>query len=375
MPPEPVRLLVSAAEASGDLLAADLLRELREIVPFTARGVAGPALRGVGVEPLAAMEDLAAAGLWEVAERLPALRAARRALEADLGAADLLLVTDAPDFHLPLARVARRRGLPVVGYVSPQVWAWRPGRVRTLARSLDRLLCLFPFEPALYAPHGLDARYVGHPVVDRLAAVRVVPEPGVYALLPGSRRHEVERLLPAFRETARRIRGRDPAARFLLGWSPSLPRPQDLGGLEGITVVEGLVEAARRCSAALVASGTATLELAVLGVPMVICYQVHPVTWSVGRLLVHGVRHLGLPNILAGRPIVPEHLQRLDPDRMAADLLAAAGGSQRDDLERVRVLLGPGGCSRRAAEAVAEGFVRPSQGVSCYSRSPWMDVS
>jgi lipid-A-disaccharide synthase len=314
-------------------------------------------MRAAGVEPIARVEDLSVNGLWEVLGKLPAIRAAQGAMrEAMRSAPDLLITVDAPELHLPLARHARGLGIPAVGYVSPQVWAWRPGRARSLARDLDRLLCLFPFEPPLYAAHGLDARFVGHPVVDRLAGQRWRPEADHFALLPGSREHEIERLLPVFLQAAERVRELRPGARFVMGLAPgsdpALVAPARAAGVE---LVEGLVPAASTCAAALVASGTATLELAVLGVPMVVAYRVHPSTYAIGKLLVRGVQHIALPNILAGRAVVPEHIQQLDPALLARDLLAVAEDAALPDrLAAVAASLGHGGAAQRAAQAALE---------------------
>lgn len=319
-------------------------------------------MRAAGVEPIARVEDLSVNGVWEVLGKLPRIRQAQAAMRAMMIPAhthpvpDLLVTVDAPDFHLPLARHARSLGIPAIGYVSPQVWAWRPGRAKGLARDLDRLLCLFPFEPELYTPHGLDARFVGHPVVDRLAGLQRSPLPGRYALLPGSREHELARLLPVFLEVARLVRAQNPAAAFVLGLAdgadPALVAQAQAAGVE---IVQGLVPAALSCQAALVASGTATLELAVLGVPMVVAYRVHPSTYAIGKALVRGIEHIALPNILAGQKIVPEHIQRLDPAALARDLLAVADdqGLVRR-LDRVRARLGGPGAAARAAAAALE---------------------
>lgn len=353
MPPV---LLVSAAEPSGDRLAAALVLALRARGPLVARGIAGPAMRAVGVEPLARTESLGVMGISEIFGRLGAIRRARQVLvEAMEAGADAFVGVDSPDFHLSLARLARARGLPAVGYVSPQIWAWRPGRARKIAASLDRMLCLFSFEPPLYP--GFDARWVGHPVLDRVRRRDPAEvDPDLVGLLPGSRRQELKRLLPVFLATAaslreRRVAAGRPAPRFCLVLPPDLDLPsselpswvaraQDIGGLA-------------RASCALTKSGTVTLELAVMGVPQVVAHRVSPLTYALGRLLVRGVRHIALPNVLAdqaGRPApVPEHLQRLDPARIAADL-DALPTEQPINLDA----LGATGASERAAAAVAE---------------------
>ena len=343
-------------------MAAELLEALGGIRPVRARGVAGPAMRAAGVEPIARVEDLSVNGLWEVLGKLPTIRKAQAAMRgamapaAEHGVPELLLTVDAPDFHLPLARHARSLGIPAIGYVSPQVWAWRPGRARGLARDLDRLLCLFPFEPALYTPHGLDARFVGHPVVDRLAGLQRMPRPGRFALLPGSREHELERLLPVFLQAAQRVRALRPDAHFVLGLAGEAAPERVAAAVDaGVEIVQGLVPAALCCEAALVASGTATLELAVLGVPMVVAYRVHPSTYAMAKALVRGIEHIALPNILAGVAVVPEHIQQLDPDLLARDLLAVAMDPELPArLAAVRHQLGEPGASARAARAMLE---------------------
>ena len=348
-------LLISAAEASGDRLAAALVRALGPGV--RARGIAGPAMRAAGVEPVARVEEVAVMGLAEVLGRLGAIRRARRAMEAAIDAgADALVVVDAPDLHLPLARRARARGIPAIGYVSPQVWAWRPGRVDGIAASLDALLCLFDFEPALYAEaarrHGTRVLWVGHPVVDRLRRRQRV-DPHLWGLLPGSRPQELRRHLRPFLAAAGRLRAARPRACFRLVLPTGTPAPALPPGVEVVRDVEALAEA----RGALTKSGTVTLELARMGVPAVVAHRVHPVTWVLGRLLVRNVRHLAMPNVLADRagrpPPMPEHLQRFTPDDLARALLALP---ERQPVD-LSALGEPGAAGRAAAalRAIVEG--------------------
>lgn len=353
----PPLVLVSAAEPSGDRLGAALVSALRARGPVVVRGVAGPAMRAAGVEPLFEAERLGVMGVAEVFTRLSALRRARQALDAALPGADALVCIDAPDLHLPLARRARARGVPTIGYVAPQVWAWRPGRVATIRSSLDRLLCLFSFEPPLFP--GLDARWVGHPAVDTARPrdpQQVDPE--LFALLPGSRRQELARHLPLFLATAERARARRAAqgrsTRFRLVLPPELGPPPGLP--PWVEAASGL-EAVAHAAAALTKSGTVTLELAVFGVPQLVAHRVHPLTWLLGRLLVRGVQHIALPNILAVRAglraPLPEHIQASNPDKLAHDLLALPS---RQDVPLDA--LGPPGQASRAAAAVAELWER-----------------
>ncbi len=334
------RLVISAAEASGDRLAAELVAALPNRESWELRGVAGPHMRAAGVESLARTEDLSVMGAAEVLGHLGAIRSAQAAIEAAMDeGADGIVLIDAPDLHLPLGRAAKARGIPVIGYVSPQVWAWRPGRTREIANTLDCLLCLFEFEPALYP--DLDVSWVGHPVVDRMPP-RGEVDPDLYALLPGSREQELSRMRPVFLEVAERIREVQPDARFLLIGPP----PEEIPP-EWIIPTPDIADAA--CArGALTKAGTVTLELAVMGVPQVVAHRVHPLTYSLGRLLVRGIRHIAMPNILADRACVPEFVQQLKP-AVLADAVLSLPEQQPVPLEA----LGEPGGSARAATAVA----------------------
>jgi lipid-A-disaccharide synthase len=330
------RLLISAAEPSGDILGASLVESLNQSGPIEAFGLAGPAMRAAGVEPLARMEPMCAMGVVEVVQRLPAIRSTQRALRAGLEQKpDALLVIDAPDLHLPLARYARAKGIPAIGWVSPQVWAWRPGRARTVCDSLDHLLCLFDFEPPLF--DQLDAHWVGHPVIDRCTP-RTSVDPHLIGLTPGSRQTEVERIWPHFVAAATEIRRREPQTRFCVV-SPveSLETPL---WIERGTSVNDL----SRARAVLTKSGTITLELAVMGIPQVVAHRVHPITYGLGRHLVQGIRHIAMPNILAGKEVVPEFIQTLDPVALADAIL---GLPEAQDID-LSALGTPGAINRTA---------------------------
>lgn len=348
-----LRLWVAAAEASGDRLAAELVGALRERGHVEARGLAGPLMREAGVQAVARAEDATALGLVEVAARVPDLLRLGRSLgeEARAFRPDVAVTVDSPGLLLRHARDLRASGVPVAHWVAPQVWAWRPRRAARLADAVDTLMCLLPFEPPWFHRFGVRAVFTGHPGVARSRAAGAPAAP-VVVLAPGSRRAELERLVPPLRAAAERIRARWPEVRFRVPVAPTLGRVDGLPGER----VGSMEEAARGAVAALVASGTATLELAALGVPMVVLYAVHPVTWAAGRWLVRGVRHLALPNVLAGRAVVPEHLQRLDPDALARDVLAlrgADGALQRRELAQiVRGLAGEGAVGRAADEVL-----------------------
>ncbi|MSQ03885.1 MAG: hypothetical protein EXR71_18685 [Myxococcales bacterium] len=336
-----MNLLLSAIEPSADRMGAELLAELsRRGVAVRARGLGGPLLRAQGLVPVAPLAP-AAMGVVEVLRHLRALRRQRSALveAARVERPDLFLCIDAPDFHIPVATALRRRGIRTVGWVSPQLWAWRPGRARAVARAYDELLCLFPFEPALYAGTTLRAVFVGHGAIDRGRPRQV--EAGTVALFPGSRPAEVARLLPPFLAATRGY------ARVLVAEAPGVDLRASLPE-DGRLVVVQAAEAIARCERALSKSGTVTLELALSGVPTVVAHRVHPLTWLVGRLLVRGIRFLALPNILLDREVCREFVQRFTPD----DLSAALGVARAPPAEELRALVGPAGVVTRVADRI-----------------------
>ncbi len=360
-----MRVFVVAGEASGDLHAANLLLALRRLAPtIEASGVGGERLRDAGLECVARSEELSLMGLAEVIRDLPRLwglskRVRRAALERH---PDVAVLVDSPDFNLPLAHALRRAEIPVVIYVSPQLWAWRKGRVRRIRRDVMRVLCILPFEVDFYGRHGVPAEFVGHPLVDELAPVIASPPPcdrGALALLPGSRWHEVEALLPAMLTATPRLRDAG-VTRFRLIAAPGLDVHRIGAMVRGAAVpvevvVEGRHRALAECGAALVASGTATLECALLGVPMVVGYRLHPASYWLARRLVK-VPHVALVNLVAGRRLVAEAVQHdFNPARLLTEakrLFGPEGEAQRAALAEVRERLGPPGASERAARAV-----------------------
>jgi lipid-A-disaccharide synthase len=369
------RILLSCGEPSGDLYGAELLRLLRERVPgIQGFGLGGDRLEAQGLRLLAHVRDLAVVGLLEVISHLRGLRAIFRSVldEVDRERPDVAVLVDYPDFNLRLARELRQRGVPVVYYVSPQVWAWRRRRIRAIRDTVTRMLVIFPFEEKLYREAGVPVTFVGHPLVD---LVRPAPDPGsflqglglepqrpVVALLPGSRPKEVAYNLPPLAAAVQLMRGARPDAQFLLALAPSLePRVVEgpLRGLDVPVVKDQTAAALSAASLALVASGTATVETALIGTPMVVVYRVSALTYALGRWLLQ-VPHFAMVNLIAGRRVVPELEQRdFTPERVAAEalrLLSEPGEAEamRRELLRVRELLGHPGASARAAEAVAE---------------------
>ena len=315
-----------AGEASGDLLASLLLQGLRARWPgLQAGGIGGPALARAGFDAWWPSERLAVRGYVEVLRHYRGIARIREQLAQRLLAAppSVFVGVDAPDFNLGLEERLRRAGIPTVHFVCPSIWAWRGSRVHRIARSAQQVLCLFPFEPELLAPHGIDAPYVGHPLAqvvpmepDRAAAraaLGLPPEARVVALLPGSRRSEIEAIAAPMLQAAQRLQAERPALRFVLPAAPGLrPALQALAarhGPPGLELLDGRShEALAACDLTLVASGTATLEAALFKRPMVIVYRMHPLSWQLMKRMAYQP-WVGLPNILCREFVVPELIQ------------------------------------------------------------------
>jgi lipid-A-disaccharide synthase len=376
-PPGRGPIMLSAGEASGDLHGAVLCRALRELEPGVRLvGMGGAHMAAAGMEVIVDPTGQAAVGTSEALGRIPALYRAYRALvkRLRLERPGALVLIDFPEFNLRLARRARRAGVPVVYFIPPQLWAWRRGRVRQMARRVSRVLAVFPFEPALYEQARVPAEFVGHPLLDVVpldltrdeARRRLGADPGhsLIGLLPGSRREEVERLLPPMLEAAGRLAADDGRRRFVLGLAPTVPREQvqahllRAAGGPAVDLVSGRTyEVMAAADALLIASGTATLEAALLGTPMVVCYRVSRTTEIIARLLAR-VQWIGLPNLVSGRAVVPELIQKdVTGARLAAEasrlldnpVIATA---QRAAFKELRARLGEPGVGRRAARAV-----------------------
>ena len=382
-------VLLAVGDASGDAIAADFVGALRELRP-DARflGLGGVEMEKRGVEIVAHQRDLAVGGIVELAPSLHRIARAWRRMGAALAAArpDLAVLVDSSGFNLPFARRARRAGVPVLYYVSPQVWAWRSGRIRKLARRVDRMAVIFPFEPAVYDGSGIPVEFVGHPLVERLsgrgprdreaarARLDLPAAAKVVALLPGSRRSEVRRCLGLHLEAAEIVHARDPHSHFVLPLAPPIDRAQVEAGVRRMRLPSllrldvldgGSQDALTACDVALCKPGTATLEAALLERPCVVAGRGHPLSAAIVRRLVK-VDYWGMPNLIAGEQIVPEFLQeRADPQAIAEAVLALFAGparaAQLAGLAGVREALGPGGAARRAA-AIAEEMIVARRG-------------
>jgi lipid-A-disaccharide synthase len=364
-------VLISAGEASGDLYASLLVRELRRRWP-EARffGCTGPHLREVGVETVVASESLAVVGLVEVLAHIPRIYGEYRKLLAAVKQRRpvIAILTDSPDFHLRVARRLALLGIPVIYLVAPQVWAWRQGRTRRMRRDLAKLLCIFPFEEAFFREHGVPAAYIGHPLVGRVKpalskseffAKHDLPrDRPLIVLLPGSRRGESFRHMPALTEAAQII-GRGRPAHFLLPASANTGADFFRQVVKGssIQIIDGEAwDAIAHADLALAASGTVTVEAALLGTPMVTFYKVSPVSWLLGKALVR-IPFYCMVNLIAERKIVPELMQdEMTGENLAAEAVRLLDDSSRmrDDLAEVRAKLsGTGGNAiARAADEV-----------------------
>ncbi|MFU8818782.1 MAG: lipid-A-disaccharide synthase [Desulfurivibrio sp.] len=366
-------ILIVAGEASGDMHGANLVKAIkarRPEVRISAMG--GGALAAQGVELVYESSRLAVVGLIEVLSHLGEIRAALAKLRAFLREQrpELLILIDYPDFNLMLAASAKKLGIPVFYYISPQVWAWRQGRVRTIRERVDRMAVILPFEKEFYRARGMEVEFVGHPLLDELAGV-VADQPGkglrdrpgkLIGLLPGSRRREIATMLPIFLAAARRLAAELPTPpRFILPLAPGLDRRELMRhGLDQVADLQIEISSEDRhrtmaaCDAVMAASGTVTLELAILGVPVVAAYKLSSLTYLMGRWLID-LPHATLVNLVAGREVIPELLQyEATPEKISravSTLLEDAG--RREEmlaaLAEVSRKLGGTGASRRAA--------------------------
>ena len=376
--------MMSCGEPSGDLYAAALARELYRLTPGTiVSGFGGERLRAAGARLTDDFSGLSVTGLVEVARLLPKTFATYRRLvaEARTNRPDVFVAIDFPDFNFRLAQAVRRLGVPVVYYISPQLWAWRPGRMKTMKRIADRVLVIFPFEESIYREAGVSATWVGHPLLDELPAPRprsvlreqlgVSGDESLIALLPGSRANEVTQILPTLVEAATLIRTRQPSATFVVARAPHLADRlfQPLAQLGGTParVVEGMTDdVLAAADIALVASGTVTVQAAIHQCPMVVVYRLAPLTYRLGKPFVR-VDTYAMANLVAGRRVVPELIQeRFTAEAVAAEALDILTNKSRaekirTELRDVRRRLGERGASARAATEVLE-VVRAHRG-------------
>jgi lipid-A-disaccharide synthase len=384
--------MISCGEPSGDLYAGALAAEILRADPSaTITGFGGARLEAAGATLIDHFRGLSVTGLLEVARLLPRTYATYRRIvrAAETTRPDVFVAVDFPDFNFTLARALKKRGVPVVYYISPQLWAWRRGRMRTMQRIADRVLVIFPFEEAIYREAGIPVQWVGHPLLDLaerpqprgafLTRAGLDPNRPVIALLPGSRRNEVRAILPDLARAAALVRGRLPDAQFLVARAPHLADElfEPLSRVAGpqanataVAVVHGEADnVLASADVALLASGTVTVQAALHECPMVVVYRLSPLTYRLGKPFVH-VDTYAMANLVAGGRIVPELIQdNFTPEAVAAEALKvltdpAHAMRVREDLRRVRGKLGTPGASRRAAQAVLDVALRRDSGAA-----------
>ena len=367
-----MRFFFVAGETSGDTHGASLIQALRAQAPdLECEGLGGVQMEAAGMTLRYDLAGEAFMGFVEVIKHLRPIRRLFLDTEAHLRETrpDALILIDYPGFNLRLAKAAHALGIPVIYYISPQIWAWKKKRIHTLKRYVSKMLVILPFEEVLYQKVGLDCAYVGHPQLDHIAEYQVpaVAEDAewIVGLLPGSRAQEIERLMPMFIDTARGIHEKYPDIRFV---TPCVDdtRAAQIKAIVGDFPLEiqvgGMYDVLSTARFCLVASGTATLETGLFGVPMIISYIVNPVTYWLGSLLVN-IKFIGMVNILMDRGIVPEFIQyeatreKVLPTALALIEDTPERAQMLEDLAAMRKKLGDGGASARAATAILEYFV------------------
>ncbi len=368
-----IPLLLSAGEASGDMYAARLATALQARANVAIFGMGGPQMRAAGVDVITDYSEVSVVGISEVLRRLPALRRAMRRLVAEAGrrCPPLAILTDFPGFHLRLARKLRPCGVRNVYYVCPQFWAWRPWRARVVRRRFAQALCIFPFEEKFYADAGVPVKFIGHPLVGEvrpsISREEFLRQHGldaakpVVALLPGSRPAELGQHLPVLRDACKLIRSQADV-QFVLAAAPGLDASSFGAAMPGgpcVTVVQGQTyDVLSAADVAVVSSGTATIEAALLGTPMIVIYRLTPLTAFLAKPLVR-TPYYSMVNLIAGRRIVPELVQDdFQAARVAEETLRLLRSSDKAEemrrgLAEVRARLGPPGAVERAADTIA----------------------
>ncbi len=370
-------IMIVAGEASGDMHGANLVREMLNLDPMlNFYGIGGNRLRKEGVDLLANASDMAVVGLTEVVSKLGSILKIMGMMKRSLDERrpDLVILIDYPDFNIPLAKAARKRGIKVFYYISPQVWAWRKSRIGQIKKMVSKMAVILPFEVETYRQKGFEVNYVGHPLLDMVKLNYSKQESRkkfglsedeiTIGILPGSRTSEVRILMPELMRAAQILKREVPDLQFVLPLADTLEETSVTEIISGfnvkVKVVSGHTYDVISCAdLALVASGTATLETALLGVPMIIVYKISLLSYFIGRLFVH-VKNIGLVNIIAGKTIVPELIQGdASGKRIAAESLSILKNGERrqkmiKELEAIRARLGEPGAARRAAQIACD---------------------
>ncbi len=376
---DPRKVMIVAGEASGDLHGANLIRAMHRLdSSLEFYGIGGPKMKAAGVRQIADAADMAVVGLTEVFSKLGMILGVMKRLKKSLlvERPALVILIDYPDFNMPLAKAASKKGIKVFYYISPQVWAWRRGRIGQIKKYVTKMAVILPFEEDMYHQAGVDAVFVGHPLLDVVKTGYTRPEALhkfdlkdgkiTVGILPGSRLSEVTKLLPEMLKTALILKDVLPTVQFVLPLADTLDQDYIAEVLKpyqeelDIKIIhDEIYDVLAICDAAMVASGTATLETALIGTPLIIVYKMSPFSYLMGRLFVD-VSHIGLANIIAGRTIVPELIQSdANPEGMARELLAILTNEERKrqirkDLSEIREKLGTPGAAQRTAQLALE---------------------
>ena len=371
-----LKLMLVAGEASGDKHAAHLVKALRRLRPdgqFEFFGAGGDEMRAAGVETLVDVRELAIMGALEVASALPKFLRVFRQLRAaaKIRQPDAVILLDWPEFNLRLAKKLKRDGQRVFYYISPQVWAWRSYRVKAIKRDVERMLVILPFEKEFYEQYGIQVDYVGHPLLDSVHVTasreefcrtyKLDTNQPIVTLLPGSRHKEVSYILPPMVEAAQRLSQSNPEIQMIVALAPTIVRAEAeaiIRTTPNVTLVENdTYNALAAANLAVVASGTATLETAIIGTPLIVCYRASELNWKIFMPLIK-TPFVGMPNLIAGQEIAPEILQKnLTGQNLAQQIIQFIGAparlqKARTDLAEVRVRLGAAKASERAASVI-----------------------
>ena len=368
------KIMIVAGEASGDLHGAHLLRALKKrLSDAEFSGVGGDHLRDAGMTLVSNSDELGVVGISEVVKKLGVIWTVFRRVTNSLKTErpDLLILIDYPEFNFLLARVAHKAGIPIAYYISPQVWAWRSGRVNTIRRLVDKMIVIFPFEQDFYRQHGVDVEWVGHPMVASVHASlsraefcqqqNLDPEKPILGFLPGSRESEVSRLLPVMLEAAQRIRAQQPDAQCVLPVASSLQQSSLLTNLPTYIhpILRQPYNTINAADLIVTASGTVTVETAILETPMIITYIVSPFTYFLGKRFIK-VPFIGMVNLIAEKQVVPELIQdAVTPERIAEEVLTLFRSPEKltsiqAELRQVHQKLGQPGAPDRAAAIIAD---------------------
>jgi len=375
MESKPKNFILVAGEASGDLHGAHLVEAIKSLAPSTTfSGLGGPKMKSSGVELYGDLTQMAVVGFWEVLKHYGDIKKVFHLIleKIDSTHVDAVILIDYPGFNLRLAKELKKRNIKVIYYISPQVWAWKKNRVYFIKNNVDQMLVLFPFEVDFYAQFGIDVHYVGHPLIDTiqvsipkenyLTSLGLSPETLTIGILPGSRQKEIEVLLPIMLTAAKNLISNFPEIQFLILKASTIPKSSLEHYLESSTLTYRIIEedtynGINACNLCMVASGTATLEAAILQKPMVIVYKTSLLTWILAKCVVK-IKNIGLVNVVAGKRIVPECVQFQATGTKIAEELKNIFTNEpkiaeiKIELKGVKESLGLSGASQRAAEVI-----------------------